>query len=114
MLALNAGANTLRVAGRDVFDAYEDSEVFTGIMVRLVDGTYIFKLVDSITLAGTDSLLHMTTNWAANVPLANIVMVCWMPVYRMATDLLTIEWLTGKSGQTQLTMQSLPDQTPEA
>lgn len=113
MLGLNAGANTLRVANRDVYDAYADSEVFDAVMVRLNDGNYIFKLVDSITLAGSDSLLHMTTNWSDTVSLSDIMMVCWMPVRRFATDILTLEWLTNQTGQTQLTLQTLPDLIPE-
>lgn len=106
--SLVSGQATLTVAGTDFAAAYNDT-VHKAVAVFLNDGTTLYRTVSSLAVVGSDSRLTMTSNWGANIPLSAIRMVSWMPVWRLLSDGLVLEFLTQSVAQTTLSMKTLED-----
>lgn len=103
------GAGTLVVPGTRVSDLFAGSTVYKAVMAMFRDGTYEAKLVSSITDNGTNTTLNLATNWTKAVNAATAFRVCWLPVWRSATDTLTIEWLTRSVAQCQFSFVATED-----
>lgn len=113
--SLAAGTAKLRVRGPETAETYANSTVFKHLMVQLKDGSRLFRGVNSIVevddMLGNDSEITVDSIWGSEVTVDQIDMICWMPVYRLAGDGITIEWLTDDKSRLQLnlrTVESLP------
>lgn len=104
-----AGASTMRIKGLNVAQVYEDHPVYRSIAVFLRDGRRTFGRISDFLEFGGDSLLVMEDAWPFQIDPANVLMICWMPVWRSATDTLTIEWITDAVAQTKLSLKTLED-----
>lgn len=118
-VAASSGSSTMRVAGTAFADAYEGSTVHKAMFVQKLDGTVLLRKVLSVAPisdgGGNDSLITIEGTWSATISQATIVMCGWMPVWRLASDTLVMEWLTDTVAQTQLsvrTLEDLPVETP--
>ncbi|TIW05728.1 MAG: hypothetical protein E5V74_01690 [Mesorhizobium sp.] len=105
-------SNTLTVAGTDFAGAYNDT-VHKAVAVSLNDGTKLYRKVSSLAVSGSDSLLTLASGWGSTIPLSAIRMVSWMPVWRLLSDGMVLEYLTQSVAQTSLSMKTLEDLTPE-
>lgn len=101
------GTNFIRVAGTEVAAAYADDATYRAVAVIMDDGRRIFREVISISEDAGESVLYLDRNWLGDLPLADIDMISWLPVMRMAVDQLTIEWVTNTVAQVSLGMRSL-------
>lgn len=106
---LTNGQATMTVAGIEFANAYEDDTVHRAVAVRLVDGTTLYRVVDSIDPVAGNSRITFTENWSSTIALADIVMVSWMPAWRLSSDAITFEWLTDSVCQVAITMQTVED-----
>lgn len=118
-VAASSGSSTMRVAGTAFADSYEGSTVHKAMFVQKLDGTVLLRKVLSVAPisdgGGNDSLITIEGTWSATISQATIVMCGWMPVWRLASDTLVMEWLTDTVAQTQLavrTLEDLPVETP--
>lgn len=115
---LLAGSLGLRVEGLDVFNAFAEDETTRALMVELNDGTRIFKVIAEITdiddTDGHDTLINMSEVWDDEILVADIALVCWVRVWRFATDDLTAEFLTNSVANVQMSMITLPDEPAES
>lgn len=106
-----AGASTLRVRGGEVFEAYGTDTVHRAVAIFLRDGRSVFAKINAIfrvtDVVGDDSVLEMEDAWAFQIDPENVLMICWLPVWRHATDTLTIEWLSDSVAQTKLALKTL-------
>lgn len=106
-------SHNLRVKGTDAHDNYLGSTVYKDVCILLNDGTRIFRTVGNIDLIddelGNDSVLVMTAVFDSSLSANQVVRISWMPVWRLSSDQLVIEWVTNAVGQTQLTAQTLED-----
>ena len=111
------GTNFIRVEGTDVAAAYGDDPIYRAVAVILADGRQIFREVTTITAVsdvdGEDSVLYLNRPWFTEISRDEIIMVCWMPVMRMAADQLTIEWVTEAVAQTSVATRTLEALEPE-
>lgn len=107
--ALANGQATLTVAGIDFANAYEDDTVHRAVAVHLVDGTTLYRIVSDIAPLAGNSRITFTANWPSTIALADIVMVSWMPAWRLSSDAITFEWLTDSVCQVAITMQTVED-----
>lgn len=114
MTDLAGDAATLVVKGRAVFDRYATDPVHRAVGVITKSGVLVARAVESITLVGGNSVLTMTQPWGSDRPRASILMVCWMPVCRFASDSLTVEWETDQVAQITASTRTLEDTPPEA
>lgn len=108
-IALVSGQSTLRVAGTAFHDAYSEDSIHKAIVVIRSNGQMLFRAISNMTTNAGDTVLNLVGTWPSNIPLSEIVSVCWLPVWRLMSDTLTVEWLTDEKGQTVLTMKMLED-----
>lgn len=111
--ALVSAQNYLTVTGTDFAAVYGSDTVHKAIAVFLNDGTTIYRQVASVAPNGTDSRLTIVSTWGADIALDAILMVSWMPAWRLMSDSLTLEYITSGVGRTTLTMKTLEDLTGE-
>lgn len=111
---LVAGQSTLFVAGVETEAAYDGSTVFRAIRVLLTDGTELYRKVNSIFVTGGNSQLNLSAAWASTIPLSAIESVSWMPVCRLASDILTLEWVTDAVATTRLAIRTLENLPAES
>ena len=106
---LTSGQATMTIAGTAFAEAYEDDTVHRAVAVVLTNGTTLYRVVDTIAVVSGNSRITFTANWPSTIPVASIVMVSWMPAWRLSSDLLTFEWLTDAVAQVAITMQTVED-----
>lgn len=110
---LQPGTSIMRVRGRDVYTAFEGDTVHRAVSLTLRDGTVIRKQVTGMDpvsdVAGEDTLISVSPAWDQMLPASQVAVVSWLLVWRLASDGLTIEWLSGDTAQAQLSMKSLED-----
>lgn len=118
-VAAPAGSAAIRVAGTTFADTYADSTVHKAMFVLMNDGTLLMRKVVNITkvsdVGGNDSVITVDSVWPSSISDQTIVMCGWMPLWRLASDILQMEWLTNAVAQTQITMltlEDLPVETP--
>lgn len=114
---INAGTE-IRVEGAEFSRMYAGSDVFKTIMIRLTDGTILYRSVTGMYVvdngAGNDTIIMLSAAWPRTILLVEIDMICWMPVCRFASDSLTIEWVTDSVSQMQVTLRTLEYLAAEA
>ncbi len=108
-----SNSSDLRILNTDFYTTYKDSTVYKAIMIRLRDGTKLFRRVQSVVVAdddiGLDSVITVDTSFVTGFTAADVLMISWMPVWRHATDNLSIEWLTNSVAQLQMSFKVLED-----
>lgn len=107
---LSLGGNNILVAGLQFMADFATSKVNKAIAVRLKNGTTLYRTVDSITeslIYPGNSIMNLNESWPAPIPLSDVHWISWMPVWRFASDILTMDWLTNEVAQCELTMRSL-------
>lgn len=108
---IGGGTSTLRVQGTEILDDYFRSDVFKTFMVLLKDGTRHYRRIVTMFETndgeGNDTILQLEQSWASTISQDDIMMICWMPCARLASDSLTIQWVTNTKSQFQLTTRTL-------
>lgn len=108
-----ANSPDMRIRGTDFYTAYKDSTVYKAVMVRLKNGTVFYRRVQSVVLRdddiGVDSVIICTETFPVSFTPDDILMISWMPVWRHATDTLTIVWETHSVAQVEMTFKVLED-----
>ena len=106
--ALSA-SDTLVIPGTDFYDQYAESPVYKAVFVLMRDGSYVAKMIESITTDTVNSTLTVDSYWSKVINEDTAVMGCMLPVWRFATDTLTVEFVTREVAQTQVSMRTLED-----
>lgn len=108
-----AGTRALRIFGTEFGDEFGGSTVHRAVAVHLRDGSIFYRTVESIFTTddadGQDSVVQVGENFPVDISPANVLLVSWMFVCRMATDTLTMEWVTNSVAQCQFTVRTLED-----
>lgn len=106
-----AETSTLRVVGPAAAVDFADLRVFRDLIVFLSDGTRIIRRVQTITTVsdalGGDSVIMLTEQWPRTVTGAEIVKICWLPLWRLASDAMTLSFRTDEVSEVSLSMKSL-------
>lgn len=111
---LTSGGTAMQVSGAGHEAAYNGSTVWKAIAVRKTDGTWIFRLVNNVTDIGTDAAtINITGNWGENVALSAIDRICWLPMWRFASDILTMTWPRDTVAEIRMPMQMLENLVAE-
>lgn len=101
--------------GRGAFEVYSKTTAYDAIFVMLNTGQLILRRVLDVTEApGGNSLISVTEPWGYSISKNTIVMSGWLPVWRFASDNLTVEWLTDSVANILLnliSLESLPAET---
>lgn len=112
--ALTSAGTTITVSGTETDTTFSDNTVYKAIAVRKLDGTWITRTVTNIALSGGNSEITVGAAWGEDVALGNIDMVSWLPVWRFATDILTMEWPRITVAETRMSFQMLENLEVEA
>jgi len=103
------GTSGLDVPGLDTFSRYAGSTVYAAVIAFFRDGSYQANRITGITVSGSNSRVAVLTPWAQAVNDTTVRQVCFLPVWRFATDDLTLEWLTNTVSQCQTSFTTLED-----
>lgn len=116
-LAVAADTNTIRTQGIDVVIDWLGDRVNKAIRIQFEDGRQLFAKVLAVGEVndsdGRDSLIYVESRWPFAFNPSEVTMISWMPLWRHATDLLSIEWVTDSVAQIALSLRTLPDLAPE-
>ena len=108
------GSNMLRMVGRDLYDYFSGpmgDRVHRNIVMRTGTALVPLSILD-ITLDSPESqvsTVQLALPIPAGITKAGVRMISWLPLCRMASDNLTVSWLTDGVAQFNLTFKTLPD-----
>lgn len=106
---LGAGNAQLAVSDKGDVERMAAEQVYRNICVRLTDGTTLFRHVIDAGEGAQGPILVLDTGWPRNIEPGEIVAIHWMPKSRLATDDLTLRWLTDGVAEATLAFATLPD-----
>lgn len=104
-----AGASTLDVPGVEFNARYAGSSVYRALIVFFKDGTFETRAISGVALAAGNSRITISGAWSRAVNSTTARMISLLPVWRFATDDITVEWLTNSVAQAQTTFCTLED-----
>lgn len=87
----------------------DNDRVYRNICVRLRDGTVLLRHVVTGEMSQIGSALILGEGWPRNIDRREILAIHYMPRWRMASDDLTISWVTDRLAQATLAWQTLRD-----
>lgn len=102
-----SGSLSLMVAGQEFAAAYGGDAVHKAISVLMRNGDRFFRSVSDVVTAGGDSVIQLASALPQTITPSNVRAISWMPVRRLASDELTVEWITDEVAQVRLTFQTL-------
>lgn len=105
--SITAGAVNLVVEGVDTYEFLRGSTVYKKLVIVKNDGTLLKNSVTNMTVTDKTTIV-CGTPWPA-VNKNDVLMVCWMPVWTLASDILTISWVTDSVAQIGLAMRTVED-----
>lgn len=111
----SSGSSTMTVVGTDFAGVYGASTVHKALFVQLLSGAILLRKVLAVEPVSGDSRITIEGTWSTTISQSTIVMCGWLPVWRLASDILLMEWLTDAVAQVQLamlTLEDLPVETP--
>lgn len=108
---VSVAAGSLTTAGTEVQEDYAGDTVYAALCVFMADGSRVYRQVTGIAAVGGNSVVAITPNWAISAD--DIRFVSWLPVWRLASDNLTIEWLSDSVANASLSFQTLEDREGE-
>jgi hypothetical protein len=107
--SLVGGDSVMQVAGTDIATYYGAITTFRGIAVKRNNGVWFYRRVLSILASGGNSEFTIAGTWPFTIPFTAIDRVCWLPVWRFASDEITFEWLREDVMRCRLPIQMLED-----
>lgn len=110
---IDAGANTVRVAGASAYDQFTGSTVETAIAIKLADDTWHYRTVTDAAKDGEDTVLTTEDPFESAIAQTSVEAVHWLNVCRLASDTLAVTWLTDDLAQTVMQVQSLEALEPD-
>ncbi|MEN3144645.1 hypothetical protein ABDF71_21885 [Ochrobactrum sp. WV_118_8] len=106
-----ATTSNLRIEGAGTADDYTNGTVYRDLIVFLADGSYLLRHVQSIyqvdDAIGNDSIIQVTEPWPVELSDYNVRQICWMPLWRLLSDSMTIQYVTDEAAQFALNMKTL-------
>lgn len=106
-----ATTSTLRLDGDETAQDYKDGTVYRDLIVFMADGTYFTRHVVDISVAfiggSPGSIIQVDEPWPVDITPTNVKQICWMPLWRFNTDLLTVSWVTDQAAEIAMSMKTL-------
>lgn len=104
-----AGASVLDTPGVAKANMLGSSTIYRAAIAFFKDGTYQVNKIATLAAASGNSRFSFVSPWAKALNDSTVKLMCWLPVWRLAVDTMTLEWPTAVAAQTQLTMRALED-----
>ena len=106
-LAAATGNAFLYVDGQEFAAAWADHPVNRAVAFKMRDGTRFYRQVVAITVQGEQSRVQLDQAVPYYLSPADVEVISWLPVMRLASDELIIEWLTTNAIRARLTYRTL-------
>lgn len=110
---LNGGFSNLQVVGTEIAESYAADPVHRAIYVLMHDGRRFYRGVSSMTTSLGRSVLQLAQPAPFTITPATVASISWLPVCRLASDDLTIEWVTDGVAKSRLSFVTLEALAPE-
>jgi hypothetical protein len=104
---ITAAGTTIVVQGTATDATFDPSTVYKAVAVRKTDRTWITRAVTSIGSSGGNSVITVGAAWGQDVALPAIERVSWLPLWRMASDIMTCSWPREDVARIKLSMQMI-------
>ena len=107
---VTAGSSNLFVNNSTLaadFGAVNFADVETAIVATMLDGSRIYRRVQDIFASTFQSVVQVTSPWPVELSTATLARLSWMPIYRFASDEMTMTWQTPLRARTRLSFQSV-------
>lgn len=111
--ALTTAGTTLSVSGEGHAAAYEGETIWKALGVRKTDGTWILRQVSNVVDISGGATLTITPAWGENVSLSQIDRISWLPMWRFASDILTMTWPRDTVAEVKMAFQMLETMAAE-
>jgi hypothetical protein len=102
-----AAETTITVQGAETDAVYSGSTVWKAVAVRKTDRSWITRTVTDIAPSGGNSVITVGAAWEQDVALNAIDRVSWLPLWRMASDTMTMSWPLEDVARIKLPMQMI-------
>lgn len=106
-----AGARWMRIAGADQVPFFATSTMHRNIIVFYIDGTHDIFATGTIEAASDANGDYMRVELLSPAPRvirpADVSMICWLQLWRFASDAITVQWETDEIAAIGLSMKSL-------
>lgn len=107
----NIGASQIRLIGTDPLNTIAASDVYKNIAVVFSDGQIeVYEVVNTVLLndsLGIDSRFVLDRPLVRAVTSADVAMICWLPVWRLLSDNMTVVWGDDQKATIGLSMKTL-------
>lgn len=105
-----ATAEVLFFEGSEMYEVFSDSVSHRRVMVKMTDGTTTYlTFIDAQLDTDGDSVFELSEPLASDLPLDEIAAMYWVLPVRMASDRLTISWLTTGVAEVSLSVTTLEE-----
>jgi hypothetical protein len=110
---VNTGATSITTPGTQLAEDYADSTVFKAISVKMADGRRFYRKVSEVQLVGGNSRVVLTAGVPYTLTPGTVEVISWLPLCRLASDDLTVVWVTDQVATIRMSFLSLEDEDPE-
>jgi hypothetical protein len=104
---ISSAGTTITVEGTETDAVYSGSTIWKAVAVRKADGNWITRTVTNITSSGGNSIITVGAAWGETVAHDDIEQVSWLPLWRFASDAMTMSWPREDVAEIKLPMQML-------
>lgn len=102
-----AGSFSLIVKDLDAYNLMKGDTVYRNIAV-VRNNDILYRRVSDMTINGANTSLTLTDSLPSITP-DDVLMICWMPAWTLASDILTISWVTDSVATISLAMRTVED-----
>lgn len=114
---ISAGQNSLILEGSDIVDVYGNDPAHVALEIETTSGERLRRaIIDTEVITDVDGVtttVIFNEPWLEDIALEDISRVSWFQLWRLATDNLTVRWLTDSVAEINLPMLSLVVENPE-
>lgn len=107
----------LRIAGTQFSRDFARDTIHKNLIIFFANGTNLIRRVQDIfetsDSLGNDSIVQVTAPFGRDIDLKDIRQICWLPLWRFASDSLTMEYLTDEVAQFAINFKTLEFEVAE-
>lgn len=105
---ISSGDAVINVVDRSFFQLVGINPARGNIMIRTRSHGHFFRPIVAIAKAGPNATINIGTALGVSVPIADVIQICYVSLYRKSTDTTTIQWQTDQVAIIEETFQLVP------
>lgn len=110
---IGALANALIVEGTETYNTFVGSTTHKAIGIRLKTGVWLVKKINSMGIVSGNTNFVVSSAWGTTAAISEIDMICWLPVWRFGSDILSMSWPFEDIAQLSFAFRMIEDLTVE-